>query len=59
MDSLDHIVQELHIKTAEVAGRKDGGSWKIPFFILVLFVIGVLVAMYMFYLHLVKKWKLP
>ena len=37
----------------------SGGGWQWPFFFLTLLVLGAVGGMYMFYLHLVKKWKLP
>ena len=45
-------------KSSGTSGN-SGGGWQWPFFFLTLLVLGAVGGMYMFYLHLVKKWKLP
>lgn len=48
---------ERQIKERE--NKSGGGSWKIPFFILFMMLIGIVGAVYYFYLKLLKKTHLP
>jgi archaellum component FlaC len=56
-DTLNKL--KINVDYTGTTVKKSSGEWKTPFMILVGFLVVACIGLFIFYQHLLKKWKLP